>query len=84
MNIDLFQKAGRSVTLTPAGKVFASDVESALLLLDKSVTNIKRFDQQRAPIRIAALRTLSIKWLPDIAQFSSTKPPCRCPISIQH
>ncbi|WP_436665766.1 LysR family transcriptional regulator [Lactiplantibacillus plantarum] len=68
LNIDLFQKAGRSVTLTPAGKVFASDVESALLLLDKSVTNIKRFDQQKAPIRIAALRTLSIKWLPDIAQ----------------
>ena len=68
LNVALFQKSGRSVTLTPAGKVFANDVESALLLLDKSVTNVKRFNQQKSPIRIAALRTLSIKWLPDMAQ----------------
>jgi len=68
LNINLFQKDGRRVTLTPAGKVFATDVESSLLLLDKSITNVKSFSQQKTLLRLAALRTLSIKWLPDIAQ----------------
>lgn len=68
LNIELFQKVGRRVTLTPAGKVFATDVESSLLLLDKSITNVKSFTQKKTLIRLAALRTLSIKWLPDMAQ----------------
>ncbi|BDZ30150.1 LysR family transcriptional regulator [Lactiplantibacillus sp. WILCCON 0030] len=68
LNIALFQKSGRSVTLTPAGKVFSNDIASALLLIDKSVTNVKRFNEQKAPIRVASLRTLTIKWLPDMAQ----------------
>jgi len=53
LNIALFQKSGRSVTLTPAGKVFSNDIASALLLIDKSVTNVKRFNEQKAPIRVA-------------------------------
>ncbi|MDO4680764.1 MAG: LysR family transcriptional regulator [Aerococcus sp.] len=68
LDIQLFKKTGRNVALTSAGKVFANDVESALLLLDKSVTNVKRFSTQKSPIRIASLRTLSIKWLPDMVQ----------------
>lgn len=66
LNISLFKKTGRRVTLTPAGKIFATDVESTLLSLDKSVTNAKSFNQKKTLIRLAALRTLSIKWLPDM------------------
>ncbi|WP_311406788.1 LysR family transcriptional regulator [Liquorilactobacillus uvarum] len=68
LNINLFKRVGRCVKLTLAGKVFATDVESVLLLLDKSVTNVKSFNAQKTVIRLAALRTLSIKWLPHMAQ----------------
>ncbi|MBF7102474.1 LysR family transcriptional regulator [Pediococcus pentosaceus] len=75
LGVKLFKKNGRNATLTSAGKIFANDVESALLLLDKSVTNVKRFNQHKTPIRVASLRTLSIQWLPDMAQrFLQTIP----------
>ena len=43
-------------------------MESSLITLDKSIADIKSFNQQKAVIRVASLRTLSIKWLPDMAQ----------------
>ncbi|MFB9770034.1 LysR family transcriptional regulator [Lactiplantibacillus modestisalitolerans] len=68
LNVDLFKKQGRRVSLTAAGRVFANDVESSLLLLDKSITNVQSFNQKKTLIRLAALRTLTIKWLPDMVQ----------------
>ncbi|MFC6182423.1 LysR family transcriptional regulator [Lactiplantibacillus daowaiensis] len=68
LNIALFKRTGRNVVLTPAGKLFANGVESSLITLDKSIADIKTFNQQKAIIRVASLRTMSIKWLPDMAQ----------------
>lgn len=68
LNLPLFKRIGRNVELTPAGKLFANGVESSLITLDKSIADIKSFNQQKAVIRVASLRTLSIKWLPDMAQ----------------
>ena len=44
LNVALFQKSGRSVTLTPAGKVFANDVESASLTSNGSINKNLPFE----------------------------------------
>jgi len=68
LDIALFKRIGRNVKLTSAGKLFANGVESSLITLDKSIADVKNFNLQKTIIRVAALRTLSIKWLPDMVQ----------------
>lgn len=68
LNLELFSHQGRNVTLTPAGRVFANSIESTLNSLDKSIATAKSFNKKKTIIRLASLRTLSIKWVPDMAQ----------------
>ncbi|MQS75501.1 LysR family transcriptional regulator [Companilactobacillus halodurans] len=68
LDLLLFQKNGRRVALTPAGKLFANSVSASLISLDKSIAEAKSFHKKKAIIRLASLRTLSVKWLPNIAQ----------------
>lgn len=68
LNLELFSHHGRNVTLTSAGRVFANSIESTLNSLDKSIATAKSFNKKKTIIRLASLRTLSIKWVPDMAQ----------------
>ncbi|MFD1417644.1 LysR substrate-binding domain-containing protein [Companilactobacillus keshanensis] len=68
IDISLFEKKGRNVTLTTAGKIFAKGVGNALLQLDRSVSEIEELNSKKTLIQIGALRTLSIEWLPNIVQ----------------
>ncbi|MCH4009171.1 LysR family transcriptional regulator [Companilactobacillus sp.] len=68
LSVQLFQKTGRGVTLTPAGRLFANSAASSLISLNKSIAQVKNFNQQKTIIRLASIRTLSIKWIPEIAQ----------------
>lgn len=65
---NLFQKEGRGVALTPQGRLFANNVSAALYSLDQSVAQVQNFTTKKKDIRLVALRTLSIKWLPEMAQ----------------
>lgn len=77
LGLPLFKRKGRCVSLTPAGRLFANSVETSLISLDKSIAEVKSFNQQKTVIRLASLRTLSIKWVPDMAQrfLNSTNNP---------
>ncbi|MFC6323846.1 LysR substrate-binding domain-containing protein [Companilactobacillus baiquanensis] len=68
INVQLFEKKGRNVTLTTAGKIFSKGVGSALLQLDRSVSEIEELNSKKTTIQIGALRTLSIDWLPSMVQ----------------
>lgn len=68
LDLALFKKDGRNVSLTSEGKLFANSVSASLISLDKSIAEAKSFNQEKTIIRLASLRTLSIKWLPDMAQ----------------
>lgn len=68
LSVPLFKKVGRGVSLTPAGRLFANSVASSLISLDKSIADVKNFHQKKSIIRLASIRTLSIKWIPEIAQ----------------
>ena len=41
INIRLFEKEGRNVVLTRAGKNFLTDIEKALALIDESINSIR-------------------------------------------
>lgn len=68
LDLPLFHRDGRCVKLTAEGRLFANSVASSLISLDKSIAEAKSFNQQKTVIRLASLRTISIKWLPDMAQ----------------
>ena len=77
LDLALFQRDGRRVALTPEGRLFANSVATSLISLDKSVAEAKSLNEEKTIIRLASLRTLSIKWLPDMAQrfLKSTENP---------
>lgn len=68
INVTLFEKRGRNVVLTTAGKIFAKGVGNSLLQLDRSVSEIEELNSRKTTIQIGALRILSIDWLPSIVQ----------------
>lgn len=64
LDVNLFEKRGRNVFLTPAGHEFVEDVDQCLATLDTGVAKIQKRKQRDRIIRVAALRTLSTNWLP--------------------
>jgi Transcriptional regulator len=47
IDLPLFQRNGRNVTLTPEGRLFANSVATSLISLDKSISEAKSFNQEK-------------------------------------
>ncbi|RRG05208.1 MAG: LysR family transcriptional regulator [Lactobacillus sp.] len=68
LQVPLFKKQGRSVTLTEYGRIFSHEVEHALITIDNGVAKIRSLYNDKAVIRIASLRVLSTQWVPHLVQ----------------
>jgi len=64
LNLKLFEKVGRNVKLTPAGKIFVNESLSAMENLNRAIERAKESDKQTETIKIAMLRSISSTWLP--------------------
>lgn len=64
----LFDRLGRTLTLTPAGEVFLTYVQQILNLTDQASETIRQFSKSRGRITIAAGTTNTIFRLPSILQ----------------
>lgn len=75
VQVKLFAKKGRRVQLTDPGHQFAKDIDQVLMQLDHSVAALQATQETTSLIRVAALRTLSSRWLPQMVQhFLTTHP----------
>lgn len=66
LGVQLFEKEGRNVILTKCGKVFLSEVEKSLEILDSGVKNLKMISTGEGRIELAFLRTLGTSFIPEI------------------
>lgn len=75
VHVQLFAKQGRNVYLTPAGHQFVQQVDQALAILDRGVAEMQQSTQRNTLIKVASLRILSTKWLPNTAHnFLAARP----------
>lgn len=68
LGVSLFEKKGRNVVLTKYGKMFLTDVEKSLEILDSSAENLKMISAGEGRIDLAFLRTLGTNFIPEITQ----------------
>lgn len=75
IHVKLFAKKGRRVQLTEPGRQFAQDIDRVLIQLDRSVSTLQASQEPSNLIQVAALRTLSTRWLPNmVRQFLKARP----------
>ena len=65
IGIELFKKEGRNVKLTKAGQIFVSESSPALEILNRAIERAKESDNEQSLVKIAALRVLQTRWLPN-------------------
>lgn len=68
INIRLFEKEGRNVVLTRAGKNFLTDIEKALALIDESINSIHLSEIGEGCIDIAFHKNMAASFIPDLAR----------------
>lgn len=68
LGVSLFEKEGRNVVLTKYGKMFLSDTEKSLEILDSSTKTLKMISVGEGRIDLAFLRTLGTDFVPEITQ----------------
>lgn len=68
INIRLFEKEGRNVVLTRAGKNFLTDIEKALALIDESINSIHLSEIGEGCIDIAFHKNMATSFIPDLAR----------------
>ena len=68
INIRLFEKDGRNVVLTRAGKNFLTDIETALALIDESINSIHLSEIGEGCIDIAFHKNMAASFIPDLAR----------------
>lgn len=68
LGVSLFEKEGRNVVLTKYGKIFLSDVEKSLEILDASARSLKMIGGGEGRIDLAFLRTLGTDFVPNITR----------------
>ncbi|WP_066628368.1 LysR family transcriptional regulator [Clostridium magnum] len=68
LGVSLFEKEGRNVVLTKYGKLFLSDTEKSLEILDSSTKTLKMISSGEGRIDLAFLRTLGTDFVPDITR----------------
>ncbi|KIC08847.1 hypothetical protein RA19_18490 [Leisingera sp. ANG-M1] len=59
----VFERKGRSITLTEGGQAFANDVHLALEFLERAVSRFKA--EEEGLIRVASTSSMSVFWLQD-------------------
>lgn len=68
INIHLFEKEGRNIVLTRAGKNFLTDIEKALALIDESINSIHLSEIGEGCIDIAFHKNMAASFIPDLAR----------------
>lgn len=67
LKVQLFEKHGRTMQLTAAGRFFANSASMSLSSLDQSIAEVKNYNQPKTVINLASIRSMDIKWTPDLA-----------------
>lgn len=68
LGVKLFEKSGRNIRITQSGKIFATQIEEALSIIDNAVDEMKQISKGSGHIRIGHLRTLSQQIVPTLAR----------------
>lgn len=66
LGVRLFEKEGRNIVLTKYGKLFLSDVEKSLNILDSSIKELKNIGIGKETINLGFLRTLGTEFIPKV------------------
>lgn len=75
LGVILFEKKGRNIILTENGKAFAKNIQEALNLIDDSVATLQAQTIKSFNIKIALLRVLSHRVIPNLTrQFLTDNP----------
>ncbi|PNY20263.1 LysR family transcriptional regulator [Streptococcus parauberis] len=75
LGVILFEKKGRNISLTENGKAFAKNIQEALNLIDDSVATLQAQTIKSFNIKIALLRVLSHRVIPNLTrQFLTDNP----------
>ncbi|OOM77285.1 HTH-type transcriptional regulator GltC [Clostridium puniceum] len=69
LGVSLFEKEGRNVVLTKCGKIFLSDVDKSLELLDSNIRTLKMISTGEGRIDLAFLRTLGTDFVPFLTKI---------------
>lgn len=73
LGIDLFEKKGRGLTLSAAGRAFAERLESVFDGIDEAVRELRT--QRRSRLRISAIPSFAALWLlPRLGDFVTANP----------
>lgn len=67
LGVKLFEKDGRTISLTDCGRDLAGCASESLAILDKGIANLKRKAAGAGKIRLGFLRTLGTDYIPDLA-----------------
>ena len=67
LGVPLFEKSGRGTKLTHFGQQFLSCALDTLATLDQGVEELQRVGRGEGIIRLGLLRTLGVKFVPDLA-----------------
>ncbi|MDD3184307.1 MAG: LysR family transcriptional regulator [Anaerostipes sp.] len=65
LGVKLFEKEGRNIVLTKCGKIFLTDVEHSLNILESSIDSLQKTGAGEGTIDIGLLRTLSSSLVPE-------------------
>lgn len=67
LGVPLFEKNGRSISLTQYGEQFLSCAQETLSRLDEGVESLQRVSRGEGLIRLGLLRTLGVDYVPKLA-----------------
>ena len=75
LGVPLFEKQGRSISLTQYGEQFLSCAQQTLSTLDEGVESLQRVSRGEGLIRLGLLRTLGVHYVPKLAaRFLAANP----------
>lgn len=67
LGVPLFEKNGRSISLTQYGEQFLACAQETLSILDEGVESLQRVSRGEGLIRLGLLRTLGVDYVPKLA-----------------
>ncbi|WBG61906.1 LysR substrate-binding domain-containing protein [Pseudomonas citronellolis] len=75
LGVTLFERTGRHILLTEAGKRYAEDVAAALAAIRQATERVIRLGRHAATLNLAVLPAFGSKWLlPRLPRFYSANP----------
>lgn len=75
LGLKLFEKVGRNIVLTRSGKLFLSDIETALRIIDDSSHKMRFLSEGDGTVNIGCLRVLGATVIPKIMKKFCDKNP---------